>query len=82
MPAALMALTPREFGLLAEHRAKSEEATTYRLAWLSANLLQPHATAGRTLRADDFLSAPLKYIKPPAPEYPAKDLDKALGAIP
>lgn len=78
MPATFMALTPAELGLIAEHAAKREELVSYRLATLMANLLQPHAKQGVTLRPENFLG-PLKYIKPPAPEYPAKDLDKALG---
>ena len=80
MPAALVALTPREVGMIAEGHAMRNELTTYRMAWLAAQLLQPHAARGRTLRPEDFLAPnSLKYCKPKTPQFPATRLAHLLG---
>lgn len=76
-----MALTPVELGHLAEGQAMRTERTSYQLAWLVASLLQPHAKKGVTLKVEDFLSHPLKYIKAPVPEYPAKAADEAFATM-
>lgn len=75
-----MALTPHELGLMAEGHAMRHELTTYRMAWLAAQILQPHAKEGHTLTAESFLApGSLKYIKPKTAEFPASALNKVLG---